>query len=159
MVKEMKRMIVLGAFISISIILMVNSASAVEYRTIIENNTTEIISQIENGKINNIPEGWISIFQKMKLNFKDLQATNDIKILSEKLTELKSTIKNTPQPTCIRLLLQFIFSLILAIIGTIFGIVFGPILVLIIKIITFPAILLSKIIIFVINLITVLIPN
>ena len=154
----MKRLILLGVFISTCVILMVNSASAVEYRTVIEYNTNEIISEIENGKINNISEEWISIFQKMKLNFKDLKTTNDIKILSEKLTELKSTIKNTPQPTCIRLILRFIFSLILAIIGTIFGIIFGPILVLIIKIITFPAILLAKIITFIINLITVLIP-
>jgi hypothetical protein len=154
----MKRIVLLGAFISASIILMVNSVSALEYRTVIECNTNEMISQIENGKINNIPEEWISIFQKMKLNFMDLKTTNDIKILTEKLTELKSIIKTTPQPTCIRLILQFIFSLILAIIGTIFGILFGPILVLIIKIITFPAILLAKIITFIINLITVLIP-
>jgi hypothetical protein len=154
----MKRIILLGAFISAAVILMVNSASAVEYSTVIEYNTNEIISQIENGKINNIPEEWISIFQKMKLKFNDIKTTNDIKILSEKLTELKSTIKNTPQPTCIRLILQFIFSLILAVIGTIFGILFGPILVIIIKLITFPAILLAKIITFIINLITVLIP-
>jgi hypothetical protein len=154
----MKRIILLVAFISTSIILMANSASAVEYRTVIEHNTNEIISQIENGKINNIPEECFSIFQKMKFNLKDLRTTNDIKILSEKLTELKSTINNTPQPTCILLILGFIIGLILSIIGTIFGILFGPILVLIIKIITAPAILLAKIIIFIINLITVLIP-
>ncbi|VVB61774.1 Uncharacterised protein [uncultured archaeon] len=154
----MKRIILLGVFISLSVILMINSASAVEYRTVIEYNTNEIISQIENGKINNMPEEWISIFQKMKLKFNNLKTIYDIKILSEKLTELKSTIKNIPQPTCIRLILQFIFSLILAIIGTIFGILFGPILVIVIKLITFPAILLAKIITFIINLITVLIP-
>ena len=151
----MKRIILLGAFISACIVLMVNSTSAVEYRTVIEHNTNEIISEIENGNINNISEKWISIFQKMKLN---LKTTNDIKILSEKFTELKSTINNTPQPTCIRLILQFIIALIFSIIGTILGILFGPILVLIIKIITAPAILLAKIIIFIINLITVLIP-
>lgn len=154
----MKRILLLGVFISISVILMVNSVSAVEYRTVIEYNTNEIISQIENGKINNIPEEWIPIFQKMRLKFNDLKTTNDIKILSEKLTDLKSTIKNTLQPTCIRLILQLIFSLILAIIGTIFGILFGPILVIVIKLITFPAILLAKIITFILNLITVLIP-
>ena len=148
-------MIVLGVFISACIVLMVNSISAVEYRTVIEHNTNEIISEIENGKINNISEKWISIFQKMKLN---LRTTNDIKILSEKFTELKSTINNTPQPTCIRLILQFIIALIFSIIGTILGILFGPILVLIIKIITAPAIVLAKIILFIINLITVLIP-
>ena len=154
----MKRIILLVAFISTSIILIANSASAVEYRTVIEHNTTEIICAIENGQINNISEKWNLALQKMKFNFKDLKTTNDIKILSEKLTELKSTIKNTPKPTCIRLILQFIFSLLLTIIGTIFGILFGPILVLIIKIITFPAILLAKIITFIIKIISALIP-
>ena len=151
----MKRMMVLGVFISACIVLMVNSTSALEYRTVIEHNTNEILSEIENGKINNISEKWISIFQEMKLN---LKTTHDTKILSEKLTELKLTINNTPQPTCIRLIIQLIIALIFSIMGTILGILFGPILVLIIKIITAPAILLAKIIIFIINLITVLIP-
>jgi hypothetical protein len=154
----MKKIILLGAFISTCIVLMASSASAVEYRAVIEHNTNEIISEIGNGKINNIPEKWISTFQKMNINFKNLKTTNDIKILSEKLTELKSTINNTPQPTCIRLILSIIISLIFSIIGTIFGILFGPILTLIIKIITAPAILLAKIITFIIKLITFLVP-
>ena len=154
----MKRMVLLGAFISTFILLMVNSASAVEYRTVIEHNTTEIISQIENENINDIPEKWISIFQKMNLNFTDLKTTSNIKILSEKLTELLSTIKNTPEPTCIRLLFRFIFSLLFAIVGAILGVFFGHIFILtikiiILKIIAAPAILLAKIILFLIKLI------
>ena len=119
----MKRIIFLGVFISVCIVLMVNATSAVEYRAVIEDNTNEINSN------------------------------------SEKLTDFKTTILNAPQPTCIRLILHFIIGLIFSIIGTILGMLFGPILVLIIKIITAPAILLAKIITFIINLITFLIPN
>jgi hypothetical protein len=43
--RKMKKIILLGTFVFAGIILMSNSASAVEYRTAIENNTHMIISQ------------------------------------------------------------------------------------------------------------------
>ena len=152
MVKKMKKKIILlGAFMSTCIILMVSSASAVEYRAVVDHNTNEIISEIGNGKINTIAEKWISTFQKMKLNFNNLKTTNDINILLEKLTELKSTINNTPQPAYFHLILRFIMRLI-SIIKTIFGII-GTILILILKIIRAPAILFVRLITVFIHLI------
>jgi len=130
----MKRMVLFGTIISAFILLMVSSVSAVEYRTVIEYNTAEIISQIENENINDIPEEWISIFQKIKLNVFDLKTTSDITILSEKITELLSTIQNTPEPTCIRLVFRFIFRVLFAIVGAILGAALSHIFVLIIKI-------------------------
>lgn len=48
-------------------------------------------------------------------------------------------------PTCFKFLLNTLLSLILAALGTLFGIVFGPLFTFLVKIITFPAVLLAKI--------------
>jgi len=94
MVKKMKKIILLGVFISICIILMTSSASAVEYRAVIEQNMKEIISQ---------------------------ETTNDINTVSVKLTKLKPTMKITHRDTLVLLILKFI-RLIFSTMRTFFGI-------------------------------------
>jgi len=163
----MKKIILLGVVISACIILMASSASAVEYRTVIEQNTKERISQ---------------------------ETTNDIKTASEKLTELIPTMKITHRHTLVRLIfksIKLIFSvmkfiripatslilillliiiapfsqfkfirLIFSIIRTIVRIS-GLTLIQILKIIRFPFKLISKSITLLIHLIrlTILLPN
>lgn len=121
MVSYMKRILLAGVFLSVSIILLVQATSAVEYRAVIEH-TSQVLSE------------------------------------SEPITEFGSKIRSLPQPTCIRFLLNVIIGLFFSLIGTLFGILFGPLLAFIIKVLTAPAILLSKIILFLINVITFLRP-
>ncbi len=153
----MNKKIILGAIISTCIVVMVNSVSAVEYRVVDDHITTVMLSKIE--KIDKTLEKCTSFFKNAKRDLKLFPSTQDGKILAEKVTELKTTMVNTPsRPTCIRLILQFIIALIFSIIGTIFGIVFGPLLSLVILILVSPAIILAKIITFIINIISILIP-
>jgi hypothetical protein len=84
--KKMKQIISLGAFISACIILMASSASAVEYRTVIEQNT-KIVSQ---------------------------EITNSFKTVLDKSTELIPTIKTFHGHILVLLMLKFI-KLILSI--------------------------------------------
>jgi hypothetical protein len=141
----MKKIILLGVFTSIIIILMASSASAVEYRTVIEQNTKEIISQ---------------------------ETTNDIKTVSEKLTDLipamNITYRDTRLITILILLLimtalfsknkfiRLIFSMMRTIVR-----ISGLILIQILKIIRFPFKLISKPITLLIRLIRliILLPN
>jgi hypothetical protein len=55
------------------------------------------------------------------------------------------------KPTCFKFVISTLLSLIFALLGTIFGMIFGPLLALIVKVITFPAVLLAKIIVFLLN--------
>lgn len=48
-------------------------------------------------------------------------------------------------PLCFKFLINTLLSLIFAILGTLFGIVFGPILTFLVRVLTFPAVLLAKI--------------
>jgi hypothetical protein len=110
MVKKMKKIIMLGVFISICILLMASSASAVEYRAVIEQNTKEIISQ---------------------------ETTNDINTFSEKLTKLIPTMKITHSHTLVLLILKFI-RLIFSTMRTFFGIPVTILLLILLQIITAP---------------------
>jgi len=146
----MNKKIILGAIISTCIIVMMSSVSAVEYRVADDHNTTVMLS-----KIDKTLEKFTSFFKNIKIDLKLFTSTQDGKFLVEKITELKTTMINNPsRPTCI----GFILGLIFAVIGTIFGIIFGPLLALLILILVSPAIILAKIIVFIVKLISILIP-
>jgi hypothetical protein len=141
----MKKIILLGVVISACIILMASAASAVEYRAVIEQNTKEIISQ---------------------------ETTNDIKTVSEKLTDLIPAMNITHRDTrlitilILLLIMTALFSknkfirLIFSMMRTIVRIS-GLILIQILKIIRFPFKLISKPITLLIRLIRliILLPN
>ena len=151
----MKKIIMLGVFTSICIILMSSSASTIEYKTVIEQNTKEILSQ---------------------------ETTNNIKTVSDKLTDLIPTMKISLQLIKVLLMLKFIkliFSvtknsgmlvkilLLKLLIKVLFnhntsmiervGRIFGVILINILKIIRFPFKLISKSITLLVNLIRLII--
>ena len=93
------------------------------------------------------------------LNIKsiDLKSTNELPKLSDKLSELRISYLNNPSlPMIFGNLKGLILCILLSIIGTIFGIIFGRffghLIVLIVKILTAPAILLAKIIEFIVKL-------
>jgi hypothetical protein len=61
-------------------------------------------------------------------------------------SNLLNTIGKDVEPAIMKFLFSLIISLIGSLIGTIFGRIFGPVRTLIVKILTFPAVLLAKII-------------
>lgn len=84
MVKNLKKIILLGVVVSLCILVLSSSASAVEYKAVIEQNTQEIRSQ---------------------------ETTNEIKPLSEKLTDLLPPIKQDLRLFQILLILKFLRTL------------------------------------------------
>ena len=149
----MKKKILFGAIFTICIIMFVNTASAVEYKTVNDYYLDLLDSQLDN--LNNFIEKIRLTIEDIKINSNSIISKNEIKEFSGELSELKISILENPSlPTCIRTIFGFIIGLIFSIIGTIFGIIFGPLLALFVKILTAPAVLLAKLIAFIVNLIT-----
>jgi hypothetical protein len=149
----MKKKLLLGVIFSICIIMLVNTSSAVEYKTVNDYNIYLLDSQLDN--INNFIEKIRQTMKNIRINSISLKSENEVKDLSNELSELKISILDNPSlPLCIRTILGFIIGLLFSIIGTIFGIIFGPLLALFIRILTAPAVMLAKIIAFIVNLFT-----
>jgi len=149
----MKKKILFGVISSICILILVNTASAVEYKTVIDYNIDLLEYQLDN--INKFIEKIRQTFEDLKINSISLKSKNEIKDLSDELTELRISILDNPSlPSSIRTILGFIIGLIFSIIGTILGIIFGPLLALFVRILTAPAVLLAKLIAFIVNLLT-----
>ena len=151
----MKKKILFGAIFSICIIILVNTSSAVEYKSITDYNTNLLESKLQN--INIFIEKIRKKIENLNVKSIDLKSTNGLQGLSDKLSELRISYLNNPSlPMIFDNLKGLILCILLSIIGTIFGIIFGKIfgylIVLIVKILTAPAILLAKIIAFIVNL-------
>ena len=152
----MKKKILFGAIFSICIIILVNTSSAVEYKSVTDNNTNLLESKQKN--IDIFIEKIREKIENLNLKSIDLKSTNGLQELSDKLFELRISYLNNPSlPMIFGNLKGLILCIILSLIGTIFGIIFGKIfghlIVLIVKILTAPAILLAKIIEFIVRLI------
>jgi hypothetical protein len=137
----MKKSIGIGV-IFISILLSFTSIiPAAEYNQVVENQKNVLDEQLDH------------ISNQLNLIINKLQKNNLIEIndhISSIYDQLIIKMENLdPMPLFI---FQFLLSLLLAIIGTIFGILFGPILSAIILVLVSPAILLAKLIEFIINL-------
>ena len=147
----MKKKILLGTIISICIIMLVNTVSAVEYNTVTDYNIDLLELHLDN--IYNFIEKIQQTFENLNFHSIDINYRSEIKELSNELSELKiSILGDSSLPLFIRTILGFIIGLIFSIIGTIFGIIFGPLLALFVRIITAPAVLLAKLIAFIVNL-------
>jgi len=138
--------------------MLVNTSSAVEYRSINEYNTNLLESKLLN--IDIFIEKIRQIIEDLNLKSIDLKSTNELRELSDDLSELKISYVNNPYlPTVLGNIPGFILGLILSLIGTIIGIIygkiFGPLTVLLVKILTAPAVLFAKIIQFIVKLLTV----
>ena len=78
----------------------------------------------------------------------ETQFEDEKKIVMESLNEIKQVVNLEcfdALPLCFKFLINTLLSLIFAILGTLFGIVFGPLLTFLVKVLTFPAVLLAKI--------------
>lgn len=149
----MKKKILFGVIFSICIIMLVNTSSAVEYKTVIDYNIDILESKFDN--INNLIEKIRQTIEGIKINSINLESKNTIEVLSDELSDLRISILDNPSlPTFIRTILGFIIGLLFSIIGTIFGIIFGPLLALFLRILTAPLVLFAKIIAFIVNLFT-----
>ena len=149
----MKKKILFGVIFSICLIMLGNSISAVEFKTVADYNNDLINSKLEN--FNNFFERFRQFVEELQYNSNKIKLTNEIKEISDELSDLRISIIDNPSlPTCIRTILGFIIGLLFSIIGTIFGIIFGPLLALFVKILTAPAVLLAKLIAFIVNLFT-----
>ena len=149
----MKKKIFFGVIFSICIIMLVNTSSAVEYKTVIDYNIDILESKFDN--INNLIEKIRQTIEVIKINSINLESKNTIEVLSDELSDLRISILDNPSlPTFIRTILGFIIGLLFSIIGTIFGIIFGPLLALFLRILTAPLVLFAKIIAFIVNLFT-----
>ena len=149
----MKKKILFGAIFSICIIMLVNTSSAVECKTVTDYNIYLLESQLD--KLNNLIEKIRQTFEDIKINSISDTSSNDIKEIQDQLSDLKILILgNTSLPKFILNILNFILSLLLSLIGTIFGIIFGPLLALFVRILTAPAVLLAKLIALIVNIFT-----
>jgi len=149
----MKKKILFGVIFSICIIMLVNTSSAVEYKTVIDYNIDILESKLD--KINNLIEKIRQTIEGIKINSINLESKNAVEDLSDELADLRISILDNPSlPTFIRTILGFIIGLLFSIIGTIFGIIFGPLLALFLRILTAPLVLFAKIIAFIVNLFT-----
>ena len=147
----MKKKILFATLFSISIIIFVNTTSAVEYKTVYDYNIQLWKSQLDN--VNNFIEKIRQKFENLNMHLNDVILKNEIKEFSNQLSDIKLLfIEDSTLPTCIRTIFGFIIGLIFSIIGTIFGIIFGPLLAFMIRILTAPAVLLAKLIAFIVNL-------
>jgi hypothetical protein len=151
----MKKKILFGAIFSIFIIMLVNTSSAVEYKTAVDYNNNLLESKFEN--IDIIIEKIKQITENLNAKSTELKSTNELQDLSDELSELKNSYAKNPSLLMkISNLPGFILGLLLSLIGTIIGIIygkiFGPLTVLIVKILTAPAIIFAKIIEFIVNL-------
>ena len=132
---------------------MINTTSAVEFKTVTDYNRDLINSRFEN--FNNFLDQLGRFVEELQFNFNKIKLKNEINVLSNELSELRISIFDNPSlSSFIRTILGFIIGLLFSIIGTIFGIIFGPLLTLFVRIITAPAVLLAKIISFIVNLFT-----
>ena len=149
----MKKKILFGAIFSICIIMLVNTSSAVEYKTVIDYNIDILESKLD--KINNLIEKIRQTIEGIKINSINLEPKNAVEDLFDELADLRISILDNPSlPTFIRTILGFIIGLLFSIIGTILGIIFGPLLALFLRILTAPLVLFAKIIAFIVNLFT-----
>jgi len=149
----MKKIILFGTLFSICMIMLMNTVSSIEYKTVNDYNRDLLESQL--GNINNFLGKIQQTFGTFKIYSDDVIFKNEIKEFSNQLSELKISILDIPSlPTCIRTIFGILIGLIFSIIGTILGIIFGPLLVFILRIITAPAVLLAKLIAFIVNLFT-----
>ena len=147
----MKKKILFGSIFSICIIMLVNTSSAVECKTVTDYNIYLLESQLD--KFNNIIEKIRQTFEEIKINSITDTSSNDIREIYDQLSDLKILILgNTSLPNCILGILGLILSLLLSLIGTIIGIIFGPLIALFVRILTAPAVLLAKLIAFIINI-------
>jgi len=81
----------------------------------------------------------------------ETQLEDQKKIVLESFNEIKQIVDLgcfDALPLGFKFLISTILSLIFALLGTLFGIVFGPILTVLVKVLTFPAVLLAKILAF-----------
>ena len=145
----MKKKILFGAIFSISIIMLVNTSSALECKTVTDYNTDLIESKLKNLDI--FIEKIRQIIADINIKIINVKSFNGFQKLSDELSELKISYINNPSfQTIFDKLPGNILSLILSLIGTIIGIIygniFGSLTVLLVKILTAPAILLAKII-------------
>ena len=149
MVKNMKKIIVLSVFISIGIILMSSLVSAVEYRTVIEQNkqiisqeTNDLIPTMKNFNGHNLA---LLVLRFIRLIFSVMRA-NGIPVTIILLRLILPILLN--QHVIIRVILSMMRNI---------GRVFGVILVTILKIIRLPFRFISKSITLLIQLIRVII--
>jgi len=152
----MNKKIIFGSIFSICIIMLVNTASAIEYQTI---NKNEQMLESDIKIINNLFTKITQASEGLKIETIDEASQNEIKEISEQLNELKASILNNPSNQVLRaniisLLLSLMFSLIGTFFGIIFGRILGSLLVLTVRILTAPIVLLAKIIEFIVNLFT-----
>jgi hypothetical protein len=149
----MKKIILFGTLFSICMIMLMNTASSIEYKTVNDYNKDLLESQLDN--INNFVEKIQQRFETFEIYSDEVIFKNEIKEFSNQLSELKISILDNPSlPTCIRTIFGILIGLIFSIIGTILGIIFGPLLAFVVRIITAPAVLLAKLIAFIVNLFT-----
>jgi predicted membrane protein len=149
----MKKIILFGTLFSICMIMLMNTASSIEYKTVNDYNRDLLESQLDN--INNFIEKIQQTLGTFEIYSDEVIFKNEIKEFSNQLSELKISILDNPNlPTCIRTIFGILIGLIFSIIGTILGIIFGPLLAFVVRILTAPAVLLAKLIAFIVNLFT-----
>jgi hypothetical protein len=154
----MKKKILFGAIFSICIIMLVNTTSAVEYKTTIDYNNNNLLeSKLEN--INIFIEKLRTTNQDKNVKPIDLKFSNELMELSNELSKLrKSIVENTfvPKPVInlLDLLISLLYSMIGTLIGWLVGKTIGPLIAKLILFLTAPAVLLAKIIEFIVDLFT-----
>jgi len=139
----MKKRIIFGVCVTTLFLLVAPTISAQEHIQVNEAIKLDLEEKIDN---------LINSFEIINSKTNELEYHKNMIIDAfDSIDKKIEMIDLETQPLFIKFLLSTIISLIFAIFGTIFGIVFGPLLAILVKILTAPAILLGKIISFIIN--------
>jgi hypothetical protein len=156
-VVKMKKSIIIGIFITSILLIITPTIQANEYHQIkkshiilLENNLQAFLI-----KLNNLYDQ----IKKPVMNNEILSNENYLPIINiiKNRYQLIDQINNGEINISNQSIFNLIISLIFAFIGTIIGIVFGPFIALIVSILTAPAVILAKLIEFIVNIIFTLI--
>jgi len=150
--EKMKKSIIIGLCITSLLLIITPTISANEYRQIEKARITTIENNLHNFRIN-----LNSIYDQLKIimdnEFLFKEKSSHIENIIKNRHQLIDQINSDVQQTSFLSIFNLIISLLLALIGTIIGIVFGPFIAIIVAILTAPAVILAKLIEFIINII------
>jgi len=153
----MRKSIIIGACITSILIMLLPIIPANEYHQIKKSQITSLENNLQSLyiELNNL-------YNQVKKSIMDNEFLSKEKFflignLIKNRHRLIDQINNGTIHTSLSTIFNLIISLLFALIGTIIGIVFGPFIALIVTILTAPAIILAKLIEFIINLIFTLI--
>ena len=117
----MKTKIVIGCILTVCILMMVPSISAVQYTTVVETNRSQILQQLQSMTVNQLREKFEILKEKIKSqgNKGKISQTNlfpDYNFLSAIILVMTFIIYTITHPTAILFYILFLYEIIVSIV-------------------------------------------